>query len=624
MKHRSLMRTVALALTVAIVGCTEPPKQVAKPITTPYVNLPAKEVPEFLRGTIWEQVDIGNAGPMLVSGYGLVVGLNGTGDTRAPNVVREYMIKQMQKHGFGSTMIPGYEKLTPEQVLNDPLKRVAIVRVEGLIPPGARKGQLFDVQVTALENSNTTSLHRGILYQTDLTLRGTDPGNLGGGVVNPIARVSGPIMVNPAVATQDEEPTPAERLSLRRGIIMGRGQVIDDRPLSLRIRQAASPMARAVERRIQDRFQNSKVAAAKSPQEVWINVPPQYGDDWEHFAGVVTHLYFNSSSEFATLQAEKLAELADRERENAPLLDISYCWEAMGTPALPKIKPLLNHPSPDVQFAAARAAAFLRDLSAQETLARIAKTRDHPFQLNAIRVIGRLDQTVYTRQVLREMLNGDQLLARVQAYEAMLKGGDPIIVTRSVRDRFAIDLVPSDGPPIIYATRVGTPRIAFIGRRAALRSGGWFMGLKNELTLTQSGEAVRVFYRGAIGEKEADILCAPDAAVISARLGGDAPPGERRINLSYTDIVGILQRLCDAKLLVGPNGEPATFVLQSLPGTEDPILSAPAIPEQRPTSDSPVIQEAPSIDTVPSIDTRDAPPPSPLAPIAPPNERPAR
>ncbi len=620
MMHRTLIRTAVALSLASIAGCAQPPKEPDK-ITTPYVNLPAKEVPDFLKATLWEQVDIGNAGPMLVSGYGLVVGLDGTGDTRAPNVVREYMIKQMQKHGFGSTMIPGFEKLTPEQVLNDPLKRVAIVRVEGFVPPGARKNQLFDVQVTALENSNTSSLHRGTLYQTDLALRGTDPGNLGGGVVNPVARVSGPIMVNPAVATQEEDATPAQRLSLRRGIIMGRGQVLDDRPLSLRIRQAASPMARAVERRVQDRFQNSKVAAAKSPQEVWINVPESYGDDWEHFAGVVTHLYFNGSTEFATLQAAKLAEIAGRDREQAPLMDISYCWEGLGTAALPKIQPLLNHPSAEVQFAAARAAAFMKDLSAQETLARMARTRDHPFQLSAIRVLGQLDQTVLTRQMLREMLNGDQLLARIQAYEAMLAGADPIIVTRSVRERFAIELVPSDGPPIIYATRVGTPRIAFIGRRAMLASGAWYLGLKRELTITDAGPgAAKLYFRGREGQQAAELTCSSDAAIITARLGGDAPPGEPRIDLSYTDIVGLIERLCKEKVLVGPdNRESATFVLQSLPGVDDPIFSAPTIPEQRPASDTPAVDDAPRIDA-----PGDAPPPSPLLPVAPTGQRPAK
>jgi len=35
-------------------------------------------------------------------------------------------------------------------VLDDDRKRTAIVRVDGFMPPGVRKGQTFDVVVTAL------------------------------------------------------------------------------------------------------------------------------------------------------------------------------------------------------------------------------------------------------------------------------------------------------------------------------------------------------------------------------------------------------------------------------------------------------------------------------------------
>ena len=87
------------------------------------------------------------------------------------------MIRQMVKHGFGSKVLPEYESLDPDRVLMD--KRVAIVRVDGLVPPGARSRQTFDVQVSALEGNSTTSLAHGKLYFTDLFRNGADPRAVG-------------------------------------------------------------------------------------------------------------------------------------------------------------------------------------------------------------------------------------------------------------------------------------------------------------------------------------------------------------------------------------------------------------------------------------------------------------
>src|SRR5690606_28321853 len=136
---------------------------------------------------------------------------------------------------------------------------------------------------------------------------------------------------------------------------------------------------------------------------------------------------------------------------------------------------------------------------------------------------------------------------------------------------------------------------------------------KRALTITANPEqgSAKLYYRGTETERAAEIDCVPDLAIIASRLGGDSPPGEQRLNLSYGDIVGLLERLADKGLIVSGDGrEKANFVLQSLPGSDDPILSAPMIPDQRPSSDTPTIENAPSIDAP----SPDLPPANPLAP----------
>ena len=169
-----------LAGAVLVGGCQE--KHVARThiqLKSIYATLPPRKVPDFLKGTVLEKCDLINTDGFPISGYGLVVNLADTGGTQAPNRVREYMVNQMINRKIGSRLT---SVTTPqaEEMLRDP--RVAIVRVDGFLPPGSRKGQPFDVQVSALPESGTTSLARGELFETDLRIDGANPNDPGGAV----------------------------------------------------------------------------------------------------------------------------------------------------------------------------------------------------------------------------------------------------------------------------------------------------------------------------------------------------------------------------------------------------------------------------------------------------------
>src|SRR5687768_18593302 len=137
MSHRAsapLLRLICLLAAAAIfagTGCARKPATTARSEPR-FPSLPPKDVPDYLKGTVIERVDVANTGPKPVSGYGLVANLWGTGDSKASNATREYMVRVMEKRGFGSRNM-GMEEITPERVLRDP--RFAIVRVDGLIPP---------------------------------------------------------------------------------------------------------------------------------------------------------------------------------------------------------------------------------------------------------------------------------------------------------------------------------------------------------------------------------------------------------------------------------------------------------------------------------------------------------
>jgi flagellar basal body P-ring protein FlgI len=571
---------VPLCLVLALLfasGCADP--SAPKKLPPRYTDRGVKEdVPSYLKGTILEVTDLEGTEALQVSGWGLVANLRDTGDSTAPTAVRQYMVKELVRHGFGTTFVQKYRHIQPEAVLRDP--RVAIVRVDTLIPPGARVDQRLDALVSCLDGNNTTSLAHGQLYATDLKIDGADPVHPEG-KITVMARVDrGQIFVNPVYAT-DGKSSIAARASLRNGVVMDGARVMNDRPLVLRVRRPQYSLSRAIERVIEQRFQSDRndlagyhAARAQDEAVVWIYPPKRFDGDWRHFAGLVSHLYLNNAPGYEVARAKQLAEAALQ--PDAPLMDISYALEGLDEPALPFIRPLMDASNkPDVRYAAARAAAFIGDPAAQQVLVQIAQQNGNPFQINAVQTLGALPPTPAVSQLLRQMLNTDQTLVRLEAYRVLARNNDSAVFSKAVQDKFILDFVPCDGPPLLYASRTGVPRIAIFGKRATIPTPVVFTAMDDRFSLSASttSDTVTLFYRskdGATLQQQAH----DDLGEIIARLGGDGAPGEKRFDLSYGDIVGILQGLASNQKVA------AAFVLQDMPATLDPLYNVPVIGEE--------------------------------------------
>jgi hypothetical protein len=598
---RSSAALVALALSVILfTGCRNEKPQVTQPR---YQSLGLRQVPKFLEGTIYQYCNLENTESFPISGYGLVYLPNGGGDnTYVPTPVRDYMIKEMVKRGFGSKLREEYANMKPENMLRDP--RYAIVRVDGFIPPGARKDSQIDVQVSALEGTATRSLAAGRLYRADLKVNGATP--MAPGYQPKISGIAeGNIFVNPAYAAQGPTTSPTSGAnSLRFGWVMNGGLVSEDRPLFLRVRIPQRSLARTIQFRVDQRFANlkaystDKVASARDEGLVDVLVPDQYHGDWERFAGVVTHLYLDPTPAVTQVRAKMLADEAVK--PGAYLKDISYCWEGLGADALPFITPLMSHSDPDVAFAAARAAAFIGDPAAQEALATMARTPHHKFRVDAVQVLGELPNTPAINQSLRSLLTADENTVRIEAYRVLAKNNDKSIFSQVIGDnKFILDIVYADAPPLIYASRRGVPRIAVIGNKPALKLPVTFLTMDDRFSISSNpgDKNVTMYYRpvqvspNARVREPVRVLSHPDAAEIIARLGGEGAEDQKTFNFAYGDIVAIMQSIADSGKLVAPRGEEmasVAFMLQDIQGFENSIYTAPVIPDQtRPQSENP-------------------------------------
>jgi hypothetical protein len=265
----------------------------------------------------------------------------------------------------------------------------------------------------------------------------------------------------------------------------------------------------------------------------------------------------------------KAKELADAARNPDALLeDISYALEGLGPVSIPYITPLLNHPAQDVQYAMARAGAYLGNTVSEDALIKIAQTEGHRFRLNAVLALGDLPNNPEINRALANCLDSHEMLVRVNAYKILAANHDPRISSMAINDNFVLDIVDSKGPPLIYGTRTGEPRLAIFGPKTSLRLPVMFAAFDTQLTITtntSNPNLLSIFYRGAELQEPITAIARPAIFDLVARLGG----ADEKLHFGYGDIVGILQSMSDSGKISAP------FVLQDRPGVEDAISSIP-------------------------------------------------
>ena len=553
---------------------------------------PKPELAPHLRGTILETVDVHGLEPAIIAGYGVVVNLDNTGrDDGIPSAVREAVLNTATIRGIGSQHTSGpLGSLSSVQFISDP--RNTIVLVEGIVPPGARRGDRIDVRVTALDSNTTTSLARGVLWRTELYSGVVTPQSPGERV-NLAGQARGRLAVNPAYALEDPLQVKDDadaQASLRTAFIQD-GGIFDgiqaaDRVIILRLREPSWQLARAIEHRINLHFGDTqrRVAAAQDEGTVHLRLPSQFRGDWAHFVGLATTLFSSMNKQYAVERAEELIQVAsDPATSPEDLEGISYALEGLGPVVLSKLLGLYSDPNPGVAFCAARAGAFLEDPSAVATLLRLAKEPGNPFGVPAALTLGKMwHRTGGVVQHLHDLVNAQNQDVRIAAYRSLQLIEPQAVVSIPIGDaahgkQFYLDRVESRGSPVIWASRVGTPRLAVIGEVPRLAAGSLSAALGGRLTVSvgNDGNQATVFYR-PLNDNSASVYIHPDVVELAATLGGESRPGEIPVRLAYGDVIALLKRMCDEGQIVDSRGRPVVMVLQDVAGGL--IDEAPSIP----------------------------------------------
>lgn len=550
------LASISLMAILAIAGCSNIEKAKPAPQSVRADRSLKIDVPEVMRGTIaseavvlgYESTDSPGYRPVIARGYGLVVGLNGTGSRQMAPQLRAYMLAQAAKYGFGRH---GYgdvaESVTPDELLDSP--NTAVVIVEAVIPQGAIKGTQFDVRVYADPISDTSSLEGGTLYTTDLR-----PGlpNAGGAQAAALAQAKGPIFINPFA---DPGAVGKDTIERRSGRILNGGVVIKDMPLKLRLANPNHTRAAILQSAINTRFpqesghylndpdgQRDPTARGESDESIRITVPPSYRGRTDEFIELLRHTTIMQANAEAVAMSVRRTVLAN------PLVAeaASWRWQALGTRVLPLIKDLYDYPEEVPRMAALRAGSKLDDPMVISPLVQMAKSNSADARVQAIQLLSTMALNPQIDLALRKLLDDDDIEVRLESYEALVKRHDPYMRRYGVDGKFILDVVASD-KPLIYITQIGQPRIVLFGpgleidRPATLVAWSGRFGIKGDL----DDKLVEVYHRQPDAQKGVILWTEPNLEQFVQFLGHattieEPAPG---LGLSYGETVGVLHEI---------------------------------------------------------------------------------
>ena len=525
-------------------GCSNVEKAKPQPKSTKVDSSFRIDVPEIMQGTIasetmvlgYQSVTSPTYQPVVARGYGLVVGLKGTGSRDLPPQLRAFMISQAGKYGVGNERYESMLGMTPEQLVDS--LDTSVVLVEAVIPQGAVKGTKFDVRVVAMGSSE--SLEGGLLYTTELR---PGPATTGGPQATALAEASGPVFINPFA-----EPGAIGRDTIIRtsGRVLNGGRILKDMPLKLQLSNPSHARTAILQAAINTHFpqepgQQDPTARGESESVIRLTVPPSYAGRTDQFVELLRHTTIAQGYPEAVAMSIRRALVANPMVSSAAALR----WQALGTRVLPVIRDLYDHPEEQPRLAALQAGAKLDDALVIPHLLEMASKGSVDVRVPAIQLLAEMRPNPQIDGTLRKLQNVDDVEVRLQAYEALVKRDDPYLKRFMIDNKFILDVVQSD-KPMIYITQIGDPRIVLFGKPEIVRPAmvsvwnNQFM-LKGE----ENDSTVEVYYRAPNADQGVTFVTEADLERLIPFLGHTQTierPAQG-LGLSYNETVGVLYHI---------------------------------------------------------------------------------
>jgi flagellar basal body P-ring protein FlgI len=531
-------RLLILAITLAVLtvsGCSDSNKP--------------KAAPKIAQtGLIGDYAEVVGFAPVPVEGYCLAANLPGTGSSECPPLIRTYLRQYIL------SQLPPNSTVSADGLINS--LDTAVVKIEGVIPAGAYKGESFDLKVTALPGTQTTSLAGGRLYTAELTLPVSS---------KKIATGEGPLYLDPADSNN--------KLST---FVLGGGRNLEDYSFTLSLRNPDYMIANAIRNKINERFEDG-TALADSESVITVKFPAAYKTRKMQFMSLIKAIHIGETKEQESARVDGLIKMLS-EPDKAD--DAENALLAIGRPCQDRVVPVLGSPDAGTRFHAARCLMQMGNDAGFNALTSAATDKSGAHRVEAIQAIAEYGPKIDARLILKRLIEDPDFKVRLAAYEALRGIGDPIITPKAIaRGDFEIDQVKSPGDHIIYVYRSMHPRIVIFGSPlytvddvyAELPDGSIIVnsnGKNKPLSVIRKNPR-----RGNI---MGPIKTTSNVAELIRVLCDDLPAGTDSkgafgLGASYSDAVALLQTMCQKGMIK------ADFHLGPLP-----VFKATARPLEKP------------------------------------------
>ncbi|HVZ93442.1 MAG TPA: flagellar basal body P-ring protein FlgI, partial [Phycisphaerales bacterium] len=542
LRFRTISALVIGAFLCCAVACDSADKKHAAERPKEVVS---RDVPSILRNTIGSETSMKGVEPMLVSGYGVVVGLNGTGSSDTPLAIRSVLEREMTALGVGQGIGP-MSDISPTKMLEDPNNAVVLVRA--VLQPGSPPGTRFDLLVEALPGTSTTSLEGGRLYTTRLfkgLVRPVMP------AVKSVAEGRGELFINPfADPAADSDGT----VIRTQGRVLNGGVVNEGLPLTVVLDNPSHSRARAITQAINGRFPRGselrETARGLNDELIEVNIPREYTDRVNEFLPLLRHTRIDQqfSKEWALRYVRALKEQPELAQ------DISWSLQALGDVAIPFIRELYTSNEHLPRLAAIQAGARLRDTAVRPHLEDLALKGPPATRVDAYQLMGVLPPDPAVNRFLRDRLDSPDVDARIAAYEALAMRADPVIETTNVEEKFRLDIVPSI-EPMVYVTQQKQPKIVIFGVDPKVQRPVFISAWSDRLMLSAQSatDRVNVFYRDHRTGQTMTGAVRPDMREFTTFLAHKPTPEnpEPGLDLNYSGVVGALYEIVRAGAVPG-------------------------------------------------------------------------
>jgi Flagellar P-ring protein len=412
-----------------------------------------------------------NATDVVVSGYGLVTGLDGTGGSTPPGDARTLVLERLKRAKIEN----------PAELIDSP--DCAVVVVTAVVKPGVRRDELVDAEVTLPQGSKVKSLRGGILQPTPLMTFATqgevreilksndyEVKSEGNRVLrgHEVVLAKGPLQ---AALTGTGDAAAASDQPLKRAFVWKGGKVLDGRAMFLILKtdQQRYRVAEQVAARLNEAFHGgdspgTKVAVARHKDLVAVAVPPRYRLNRYHFMRVVWAIPLTPPPD----ATRYVREWEDKLQQPETALAAAIRLEALGAPGVPALRDALTSEYPLVRFAAAEALAYQGQTAGAEALQKVAA--EHPaLQAYALTALAALDDALGMSK-LEELLAAKEPELRYGAFRALREidpSGD-LVRGEWARRAYSIHEVNVPGPSLVHLLREGRAEVVLFGEAPKL------------------------------------------------------------------------------------------------------------------------------------------------------------